>query len=686
MKDKVSNIKPPCVVACPVHADIQTYVGYIGQGRFKEALDVVRRRCTLPGSLGRICNHPCESECRRNKIDEAVSIRSIKRFAADVGMGLPHPDPIPKTKGKKVAIIGGGPSGLTAAYDLAKEGFDVTIIEKNDACGGAIYTGVPKYRLPKDIVAWDVAAIASLGVEIKTNTEVGEDISFDNLTKDYDAVLIAIGLSVSRGLPIPGADAEGILLALPFLKMVNFDDNARVAKRVVVIGGGNVAIDVARSARRIGAEDVKIFCLESDEEMPASPWEIEEAKEEGVQMFPSWGPKEVVVKDGKVAGMIFMRCLSVFENGMFSPKFDECELTQVEADNIIFSIGQGADVSGFLNTELSVDERGRIAFNPTTMQTNMKGVFACGEVVTGPGAAVGAMKSGHRAATAIAKYLGTGKVSALHISEPEAIDQIPDSIVDMITKLPRTPVKMANPVERVTNFEEIEFGFDQKTAMFEARRCMSCGAGAQIIEEKCAACLTCVRVCPYGAPYVREARAANFTLENCQACGICAAECPALAIDINLNIDTDIMGRASRSLDEPFITVFTCQYSVPEVLNPDTVKTTPPAGVNQVSMLCNNRIDTLHILAAFEAGADGVLVAACPDEKCRHNKGIDWPKIRVARAKDTLDEIGLGAGRLELAKVAKGSADDLAGAIDTFKEKIKELGPNPASRQLTPSK
>ncbi len=686
MKDKVSNIKPPCIVACPVHADIQTYVGYIGQGRFKEALDVIREGCTLPGSLGRICNHPCESECRRNKVDEAVSIRSIKRFAADVCMGLPHPDPIPKIKGKKVAIIGGGPSGLTAAYDLAKDGFDVTIIEKNDACGGAIYTGVPKYRLPKDIVAWDVEAIASLGVEIKTNTEVGKNISFNDIVKDYDAVLIAIGLSISRGLPIPGADAEGVLLALPFLKMVNFDESAKAAKRVIVIGGGNVAIDVARSARRIGAEDVKMFCLESDEEMPASPWEIEEAKEEGVQMFPSWGPKEITVKDGKVVGMVFKRCLSVFENGMFNPKFDECELTEVETDNVIFSIGQGADVSGFVNTELSVDERGRIAFNPSTMQTNMKGVFACGEVVTGPGAAVAAMKSGHRAATAIARFLETGKAAALHLSEPTAIGQVPDSVVDIITKLPRTPVEMANPVERATNFGEVEFGFDQKTAMFEARRCMSCGAGARIIEEKCAACLTCVRVCPYGAPYVREARVANFALENCQACGICAAECPALAIDIKLNIDTGIAVRASRSLDEPFITAFTCQYSVPEVLNPDTVKTAPLAGVNQVAMLCNNRIDTLHILAAFEAGADGVLVAACPDEKCRHNKGVDWPKIRVDRAKDMLNGIGLGADRLEFAKVAKGSAPGLASAINTFKDKIKELGPSPASKQLTPSK
>ncbi|MEW5707185.1 MAG: FAD-dependent oxidoreductase [Actinomycetota bacterium] len=679
-------VKPPCIVACPVNADIQSYVSLVGQGRFQEALEIVRERCTLPASLGRICNHPCEGQCRRNKIDEAVSIRSIKRFAADICMDLPHPGPVPKTKGKKVAIIGGGPSGLTAAYDLAKDGFSVTIFERNDACGGAIYTGVPKYRLPKDIVAWDVAAIQSLGVEIKTNTEVGKDILFNEIIQNFDAVLIAIGLSVSRGLPIPGADADGVLLALPFLRMVNFDDKATIGKRVVVIGGGNVATDVARSAKRLGAEEVKMFCLESDTEMPASPWEIEESYEEGIQIYPSWGPLEIKVKDGKVAGIVFKKCLSVFENGVFSPKFDECELTETEADNIIFAIGQAADMSGFKDTELAIDERGRISFNPATMQTNLANVFACGEVVTGPGAAVSAMKSGHRAATAIARYLDTGKISALHIKEPEAIGQVPDEIVEIITKLPRTPAKLVDASKRVKNFDEIELGFDQATAMFEARRCMNCGSGAEIIEEKCAACLTCVRVCPYGAPYVRQARAANFALENCQACGICAAECPALAIEIRHNKKADIIGRASRSMDGSFITAFTCQYSIPEILNPAYVKTEHIDGVNQVSMFCNNRIDTIHILAAFEAGADGVMVAACPDEKCRHNKGTDWPKIRVARVKNILNDTGIGAERLELAKIEKGSAEALAKAIDEFKKKVKELGPSPLSRQLTPSK
>ncbi|MBI4733511.1 MAG: FAD-dependent oxidoreductase, partial [Rubrobacteridae bacterium] len=281
---------------------------------------------------------------------------------------------------------------------------------------GAIYYGVPKYRLPKDTIAVDVAAIAATGVEIKTNTEIGKDILFENIVKDYDAVLIAIGLTLSRGLPIPGADAEGVLLALPFLREANFNDNTAIGERVVVIGGGNVAFDVARSAKRLGAKDVNMCCLESDSEIPAFSWEVEEAKEEGIKLNPSWGPKEIIVKDGKVAGMAFKKCTRVFdENRMFSPTYDECRLLEVEADNVIMAIGQGADMNGFNGTSLEIDQRGRIKWNPATLQTNLANVFACGEVVTGPGAAVAAMKNAHHAATAIERYLTTGKIEPLSI-------------------------------------------------------------------------------------------------------------------------------------------------------------------------------------------------------------------------------------------------------------------------------
>ncbi|HEY3375190.1 MAG TPA: FAD-dependent oxidoreductase [Candidatus Aquicultor sp.] len=674
-------VKPPCTSACPVNADVQKFVTLVAQGRFRESLDAVRERCTLPGSLGRICHHPCESECRRNDVEGAVNIRAVKRFAADVCKDEPHYQPVPKTKGKTVAIIGGGPAGLTAAYDLAKDGFDVTIYEKNDECGGAIYTGVPKYRLPKDIVAWDVAAIESLGVTIKRNTTVGRDIAFDDLTKQYDAVLIAIGLTLSRGIPIPGHDANGVLLALPFLQEANFNDNATVGKKVVVIGGGNVAFDVARSAKRLGAEEINLCCLECTDEIPAFSWELDEAAEEGIKINPSWGPKQITVKDGKVAGMAFKRCTRVFdENRMFSPQYNECELLEIEADNVIFAIGQGADMTGFTDTSLEVDERGRIKWSPATFQTNLTNVFACGEVVTGPGAAVAAMRNAHDAATAIETYLTTGKVESVLVIKPAPIERMPQAAIDATPHREKNAVPMLEPGVRVKSFIEAEPGFDTETGIYEAQRCMNCSRGATLTcTEDCAACLSCVRVCPYGAPYITAARVANFSWESCQACGICAAVCPGLAIDVAYNTDTRINEQIDAGTSG--ITVIGCQYAVPSVQNPSSLATPQPDGLNFVKLMCTSRLDTRHLLRAIENGTDGIAVLACPDEECRHRRGVNWAQMRVNEVKIILEAAGIGADRLVFMGAPE-STEALGRALGEFKEKLAELGPNPIAKVL----
>ncbi|MBE0447193.1 MAG: FAD-dependent oxidoreductase [Actinobacteria bacterium] len=673
-------VKPPCTSACPVNADIQSFVSLVAQGRFRESLDAVRERCTLPGSLGRICHHPCEGECRRNDVEGAVNIRAIKRFAADICTDEPHYTPVPKTQGKRVAIVGGGPAGLTAAYDLAEDGFDVTIFEKNDACGGAIYVGVPKYRLPKNIVAWDVAAIASLGVDIKTNTTIGKDIQFDDIAKDYDAVLVAIGLSVSRNIPIPGHDAEGVLLALPFLKEANFNDNATVGKRVVVIGGGNVAFDVARSARRLGAEEVNLCCLECESEIPAFSWELEEAAEEGIKINPSWGPKEIKVKDDKVTGIVFKRCTRVFdENRMFNPAYDECELLEIDADNVIMAIGQGADMTGFTGTSLEVDGRGRITWDPATLKTNLPNVFACGEVVTGPGSAVAAVRNAHHAATAIERFLTTGKAEAVVMPEPIPIGKLPDFTIEAITRKEKNLVPMVEPAERVKSFAEVEAGFDIQTAIYEAQRCMNCSRGADIIPEKCAACLTCVRVCPFGAPYIAEARVANFSWESCQACGICAAECPGNAIQVAFNDDTKINEAIDAGTSG--ITVFGCQYAVPTVKNPASKATPAPPGVNMVRLMCTSRLDIQHLLRAIENGVDGVAVLACPDDKCRYRKDINWAEVRTERARRIIEAAGIGADRITFMG-SPGSPEAFDEMMGEFKAKLNELGANPLSKVL----
>ena len=674
-------IKPPCTSACPVNADVQSFVTLVAQGRFKESLDAVRERCTLPGSLGRICHHPCEGECRRNDVDGAVNIRAIKRFAADICKDEPDYGPVPKTRGKKVAIIGGGPAGLTAAFDLSKDGFDVTIFEKNDACGGAIYTGVPKYRLPKDVVARDVAAIQSLGVEIKTNTAIGTDVQFDDLAKQYDAVLIAIGLSVSRGIPIPGADADGVLLALPFLKEANFNDNATVGKKVVVIGGGNVAFDVARSAKRLGAQQVNLCCLESRPEIPAFSWELDEAAEEDIAINPSWGPKEIKVVDGKVVGITFKRCTHVFdENRMFSPAYNEDELLDIEADNVVFSIGQGADMNGFTGTSLEVDGRGRIKWNPATFQTNLPNVFACGEVVTGPGAAVAAMRNAHDAATSIETFLTTGKIEPVTVLKPAPIGKLPDFTTLKITRKDKNDISVMDPAERLKSFVEAEGGFELQTAVYEAQRCMNCGRGATMARpEDCAACLSCVRVCPYGAPYISEARVAGFSWESCQACGICASVCPGLAIDIAYNDDTLINEQIDKGTSG--VTVFGCQYAVPTIKNPASMASPSIPGVNMVRLMCTSRLDTRHLLRAVENGADGIAVLACPDEECRHRKGVNWAEIRTNEVKKVLEATGIGAGRIAFMG-APGGPEAFGRMMGEFKAKLDELGPNPVSKVL----
>lgn len=674
-------VKPPCTSACPVNADIQSFVSLVAQGRFKESLDAVRERCTLPASLGRICHHPCEGECRRGDVDGAVNIRAVKRFAADVCMDELHYEPVPKTRGKRVAIIGGGPAGLTAAYDLAKDGFDVTIYEKNDECGGAIYSGVPKYRLPKDIVAWDVAAIESLGVDIKRNTAVGMDVQFDDLARDYDAVLIAIGLSVSRGIPIPGHDAEGVLLALPFLKEANFNDNATVGKRVVVIGGGNVAFDVARSARRLGAEEVSLCCLESNSEIPAFPWELTEAAEEGIKINPSWGPKEIRVEDGKVAGIAFKRCTRVFdENRMFNPQYDEDDILEIEADNVIFAIGQAADMNGFTGTSLEVDERGRIKWDPATLKTNLPNVFACGEVVTGPGAAVAAMNNAHNAATAIERFLTTGKVEPVVMPKPVPIGKLPEQVIPLIKQKEKNHVPVVNPAERVKSFVEAEGGFDINTAIYEAQRCMNCSRGAEMAHpEQCAACLTCVRVCPFGAPFISEARVADFSWEICQSCGICAAECPGNAINVAFNDDSLINEQIDAGTSG--VTVFGCQFAKPEIKNPASKAIPATPGFNNVKLVCVSRLDMAHILRAFENGVDGVAVLACPDDKCRYRKDISWAELRTERVKKILEAAGVGAERLEFMGSFE-TPEDAMKAMGAFRAKLDELGPSPLAKVM----
>ncbi|MCL5292924.1 MAG: FAD-dependent oxidoreductase [Actinobacteria bacterium] len=538
MELHVGGFLAPCESACPAHTNARGYVAAVASGEFERALAIIRERAPFAASLGRICHHPCEISCRRGYFDEPVSIRNLKRFAADACEHLPYPLPPAKTSGKRVAIIGSGPAGLSAAADLAKAGHDVTVFEKNASGGGALLTGVPAYRLPREKLAWDVGYVASLGVEIKTGVEVGKDIELNEIVDSHDAVIIANGLQISRGLPIPGADAKkGILLALPFLKAANFGQATGIGKRVVVVGGGNVAIDVARCAVRAGAEKVYEFCLEGPAyaDMPAHNWEIEEALEEGVEIHPSFGPKEVLTEGGRVIGMAFKRCLAVFDSeGRFNPSYDESEVKTVKVDTVIFAIGQGSE-NKFIEGVCGLNERGLLVVDHETQQTSNPKVFSAGEVITGPGSAIGSIVSGHEAAISADRYL-----KGLDLKEGRVKIDIktegpyqPNEPTYIEPERRRAVMPKVAPEVRVKDFREIELGFTEEEAVAEAFRSLSCRS------EMCVGCSFCQRICPDFAISVERTKPGDgprrvteykIDLSKCMFCGLCADQCPTKAL------------------------------------------------------------------------------------------------------------------------------------------------------------
>ncbi|MEN6430651.1 MAG: FAD-dependent oxidoreductase, partial [Coriobacteriales bacterium] len=465
---------PPCVGNCPANVDARGQNYLIADDRVAEAYELVRDRNILPGVLGRICHHPCETACRRNFYDEALAIRPLHRFASEEyrKVRAERVSPLPRTQNKSVAIVGAGPSGLAAAYDLLKYGYRVVMYEGEDKPGGALYKGIPTYRLPRDVLEEEVGDIIGLGLQLHTGQHVGRDVELSALISENDAVLLSVGLQESRFVPVPGVDAEGVVGALEFLRAVNFTGEGGVeGKRVLVIGGGNVAVDVARSALRVGASSVALACLESDQEMPCHPWEIAEAVDEGVVPMCSLGPEEVLVEDGHVVGMRMRSCLSVFdENGRFAPKYGD-ETTDLPVDVIVFAVGQGSKVTDLVSgTEVALSERGQLVVDRTTFTTSVEGVFACGEVVTGPGSAIGAIATGHEAATSIHRYLQGASLTEDRAARPAPAypNYPPVDLEGIESNRLRAVIEMVSPDERVKDFRPIEAGLTRDGAMDEA--------------------------------------------------------------------------------------------------------------------------------------------------------------------------------------------------------------------------
>ncbi|MEA4895348.1 MAG: FAD-dependent oxidoreductase, partial [Oscillospiraceae bacterium] len=413
-KNVVDTGTSPCKTSCPAHIAVQGYIRLASQGKYAEALDLIKKENPFPAVCGRICPHACESECTRGEIDQPIAIDEIKKFIADQELRADVRF-VPKKRhdysDKKIAIVGAGPAGLSCAYYLALDGYTITVFEKQEKLGGMLTLGIPSFRLEKDVIDAEIDILREMGVEFRTGVEVGKDVTLDELrNQGYKGFYLAIGAQAGRKLGIEGEDAEGVIAGVDFLRNVNLGNEAKLSGKVVVIGGGNVAIDVARTAIREDAESVGMYCLESASEMPALPDEIEEASSENIAINNGWGPKRIIVENGKVTGVEFKKCVSVFDNGKFAPKYDENETITVAADYVLLSVGQSIDWGKLLEGSKVELGRGNAALaDGFTYQTAQPDVFVGGDVFTGPKFAIDAIAAGKQAAISLHRFVQPGQ-------------------------------------------------------------------------------------------------------------------------------------------------------------------------------------------------------------------------------------------------------------------------------------
>jgi len=477
----------PCKATCPAHVSIQGYIALINEGKYREGLALFKQDHPFPGVCGRICHHPCEGECTRNEVDQSLAIQTLHRFLADQDLAseTPYIPEVNEKRDEKVAVIGSGPAGLTVAYFLTLKGYPVTVFEKLPVAGGMMAVGIPEYRLPRNILNAEIGMIEKMGVTIQTGVSFGTDITLKSLKQDgFKAVFLATGLHESRALGVAGEDLENVLPGIPFLRDVALGNKISIGKNVVVIGGGNVAVDVALTAKRIGALKVKMVCLESREEMPAWDYEIEDALEENVEIVNSLGPKQFLGKDGKLSEVEFKRCARVFdENNRFNPQYDENDLTVLSADTVIVAIGQMADLTFADSQDISTTPPGGLKTDGVTFQTPIEWIFAGGDAVYGPKSVVEAVDCGKEAAESIHRYINGRDLAEGR--EKEWPFEKPD--VNGEPHKDRLPLQKIPVEERERNFKEIASGYKETEALTEASRCLTCGI--------CSECYQCVDAC-----------------------------------------------------------------------------------------------------------------------------------------------------------------------------------------------
>lgn len=606
LADHNADCVAPCVNTCPANIDIQAYLSHAGNGNFEAAVHVIKESNPFPLVCGRVCPHPCEAACRRNLIDSPVGINNVKRFIADWDIAREKPwSPAKRpSTGKKIAVIGAGPSGLTAAYFSAANGHDVTVFERQAYPGGMMRYGIPEYRLPKDTLEQEIDLVKGLGVKIMTEKTLGTHIHLEDLHKDFDAVYLAIGSWLATPMHIEGENLEGVWLGIQFLEQVTKKADIKLGDSVVVIGGGNTAIDCARTALRMGAKSVKLLYRRTRDDMPAEPYEVEEALHEGVEMFFLTAPSKIVQAGSKkMLHCIKMTLGEPDRSGRPRPVPIEGSETAFEADTVIGAIGQSTNTQ-FLYHDLPVklNKWGDIEINGRTAQTSEINIFAGGDCVTGPATVIQAVAAGRRAAEAMDSFLMKGYVKEQHLDyscSRGSLEDLPKWEFEEMPKIERSAIPEIPLAERQNNFREIQQGYSEQTAREEARRCLKCGcheryacdlrneASAHQIEyiqpvherplipivedhsiivrdhNKCISCGRCITACAevegpdiltfymkHGRQLVGTRSGLPLEKTDCVICGQCVNACPCGALDYRSE-----KGKVFRAINDPNKTV-----------------------------------------------------------------------------------------------------------------------------------
>ena len=574
----------PCLAACPVNTNAGLYVAAIADGDDEKAYLTARLPNPFASVCGRVCAAPCEDACRRGELDRPIAIRALKRFLteqygseSDHDLMLDHvaANPIVE-RSEHIGIVGGGPAGMACAHDLRRLGYQVTVYEATDKLGGAMWLGIPEYRLDRGVLASDIDAILDLGVNVEYETRLGGDITLDDLRDRHDAVFLGIGATLGRGLDIEGSEGDGVLKAIEFLINMNRGYEVEIGERVLVIGGGDVAMDaartalraadygdarndadppesddrssmieafdVARTAARAGAKEITIMSLESRDEMPAHDFEVEEAEHEGISLLPRRGPRRITVLDGRATGVDTVGVVSVFdEDGRFAPVFDEGDTAHVAADTIILAIGQAIDLDSLGENGPDISPRRTIQIIDDTGATSMPDVWSGGDAAKGPRTLIDAIADGRRAAADIDRSFG-GSAADASVGQMVELKRF-HRLDDEYDRQPRVDVPMLETGRR-TGLAEVELGFTAEQARCEANRCLRCFANIMLDVHSCVLCGLCSDVCPVDViSLVPAAEVSDITTDAtallldetaCIRCGLCIERCPPKALSMGI--------------------------------------------------------------------------------------------------------------------------------------------------------